>query len=98
MTMSVLGLSFSPKYCRAATSSPGPFVILGRGRKGRPNTTKGPGDEVGRAAAENAIKPLVFMYHEAMSIFLGRKNVLNLVYYWGFQEYTVSDPPPSHTI
>ena len=29
--------------------------------------------------AENAVKPLVFMYHEAMSIFLGSKNVLNLV-------------------
>ena len=26
-----------------------------------------------RAVAENAIKPLVFMYHEAMSIFLGSK-------------------------
>ena len=35
-----------------------------------------------RAVAENAIKPLVFMYHEAMSRFLGSKNVLNLVYFW----------------
>ena len=42
--------------------------------------------------AENAIKPLVFMYHEARSIFLGSKNVLNLVFLWGFQKYTVSDP------
>ena len=33
-----------------------------------------------RAVAENAIKPVVFMYHEAMSIFLASKNVLNLVY------------------
>ena len=32
-----------------------------------------------RAFAENAIEPLVFMYHEAMSIILGSKNVLNLV-------------------
>ena len=49
-----------------------------------------------RTVAENAIKPLVFMYHEAMSIFLGYKNVLNLVYVWVFQKYNVSDPP-SHT-
>ena len=33
-----------------------------------------------RAVAENAIKSLVLMYHEAMSIFLGSKNVPNLVY------------------
>ena len=26
-----------------------------------------------RAVAENALKPLIFMYHEAMSIFLGKK-------------------------
>ena len=26
-----------------------------------------------RAVAENSIKPLVFIYHEAMSIFLGTK-------------------------
>ena len=45
------------------------------------------------AVAENAIKPLVFMYREAMSIFLGSKNVLILVYFWVFQKYTVSDPP-----
>ena len=32
--------------------------------------------------AENSIKPLVFMYHEAMSIFLGSQNVLNLSYLW----------------
>ena len=31
--------------------------------------------------AENAIKPLV-LYHEAMNMFLGSKNVLNLVYFW----------------
>ena len=29
-----------------------------------------------RAVAENAIKPLIFMYNEAMSIFLGSTNVL----------------------
>ena len=32
-----------------------------------------------RAVAEKAIKPFVFMYHEASSISLGSKNVLNLV-------------------
>ena len=31
---------------------------------------------------QNAIKRLVFMYHKARSIFLGSKNVLNLVYFW----------------
>ena len=36
-----------------------------------------------RAVAENSIKPLVFMCHEGMSIFLGFKNVLNLVYFFG---------------
>ena len=46
-----------------------------------------------RAVAETAIKPSVFMYHEAMSIFLGSKNVLNLVYSWVFQKYPVSGPP-----
>ena len=30
--------------------------------------------------AEEAMKPLVFTYHETMSISLGSKNVLNLVY------------------
>ena len=35
-----------------------------------------------RAVAERAIKPLIFMYHEAMSIFLGSRYVLNLVYLW----------------
>ena len=35
-----------------------------------------------RAVAENAIKPLIFMYHEAVSIFLGSTNVLSLVYFW----------------
>ena len=50
-----------------------------------------------RAVAENSIKHFIFMYHEAMSIFLGSKNVLNLVYFWVFQKYTVPDPPPSHT-
>ena len=47
-----------------------------------------------RAVTENAIKPLVIMYLEAMSIFLGSKYVLNLVYFWVFQKSTVSDPPP----
>ena len=35
-----------------------------------------------RLVAGNAIKPLVFMYCEAMSISLGSKNVLNLVRFW----------------
>ena len=34
-----------------------------------------------RAVAENAIKPLIFMYHEAVSLFLGSKNVLISVYF-----------------
>ena len=34
------------------------------------------------AVAENAIKPLIFIYHEAMSIFLGSTNVLISVYFW----------------
>ena len=34
-----------------------------------------------RAVAENSIKPLFFMYHEAMSTFLGFEDVLNLVYF-----------------
>ena len=34
-----------------------------------------------RAVAENAIKPLVFMYLEAMSTFFASKNVQNLVYF-----------------
>ena len=46
-----------------------------------------------RADAEKAMKHLLFMYHEAMSIFLGSKDVLNLAYFWVFQNYTVSDPP-----
>ena len=32
-----------------------------------------------RAVAE---KPVVFLYHEAMSIFLGSKDALDLVYFW----------------
>ena len=58
-----------------------------------------------RAVAENAIKPLIFMYLEA--IFLGSTNVLISVYFWGlkfpkfsifwvFQKFTVSDPPVTH--
>ena len=35
-----------------------------------------------RAIPENAIKRLIFMYHEAMSIFLGFTNVLISVYFW----------------
>ena len=35
-----------------------------------------------RAVAKNAIKPLIFMYLEAMSIFLGSTNVLISVYFW----------------
>ena len=34
-----------------------------------------------RKTAENAVKSSVFMYQEAMSIFLGSKNVLNFVYF-----------------
>ena len=34
-----------------------------------------------RAVAENAIKPLIFMYLEAMSIFLGSTNVLISVFF-----------------
>ena len=34
------------------------------------------------AVAENAIKPLIFMYLEATSIFLGSKNVLISVCFW----------------
>ena len=48
------------------------------------------------AVAEKAMKPLVFMHHEAMSKFLGSRNVQNLVYFWVFQKYAVSDPL-SHT-
>ena len=36
--------------------------------------------------AENAIKPLVFMHHEAMSIFSEPRNVLKLVYFWVFHK------------
>ena len=32
--------------------------------------------------AENAIKPLVFMYYEAFGIFLGSKIAINLAYFW----------------
>ena len=35
-----------------------------------------------RALAENAIKPLIFMYLEAVSIFLGSTNVLISIYFW----------------
>ena len=35
-----------------------------------------------RAVAEHAIKPLIFTYLEAMSIFLGSANVLISVYFW----------------
>ena len=55
-----------------------------------------------RAVAKNAIKPLIFMYHETMSIFLGSTSVLISVYFWVeyifgfkmsvFQKHTVSDP------
>ena len=44
-----------------------------------------------RVVAENVIKPLIFMYHEAMSIFLGSTNVLISVYFglsiffWGLK-------------
>ena len=61
-----------------------------------------------QGSCRNAIKRLVFMYCEAMSIFFGFEIVLNLVYFWlsifwglkclkfsifwVFQKYTVSDP------
>ena len=32
-----------------------------------------------RAVAENAIKPRVFIYHEAMSIFLGSRNKISQI-------------------
>ena len=48
-----------------------------------------------RAVAKNAIKPLVFMYCEPMSIFLGSKNVLNLVYF-GFFKNILCLTPPHH--
>ena len=35
-----------------------------------------------RAVAENAIKPLIFMYLEGISIFLRSTNVLISVYFW----------------
>ena len=35
-----------------------------------------------RAVAINALKSFVFMYHEAVTLFLGSKNVLSLVYFW----------------
>ena len=38
------------------------------------------------------MKPLVFMYHQAMSLFLGSKNDLNLVHFCVFQTYAVSEP------
>ena len=45
---------------------------------------------------EEGMKPLVLMYHEARSIFLGSTNPLSLVYFWVFQKYAASDPL-SHT-
>ena len=41
--------------------------------------------------AEKVMKPLVFMYHEANSIFLKSKNVSDLIYFWVFQKYAVSE-------
>ena len=34
------------------------------------------------AVDKNAIKPLIFMYHEAMSIYFGSTNVLISIYFW----------------
>ena len=34
------------------------------------------------AAVKRAMKPVIFMYHDAISMFLGSKNVLNLVHLW----------------
>ena len=44
------------------------------------------------AVVENAMKPLYFMYQETMSIFLGSRNVVNLLYFWIFLKYAVYDP------
>ena len=41
-----------------------------------------PSPKYRRAVAKNAIKPLIFMYHEAMSIFLGSTNALISVCLW----------------
>ena len=55
-----------------------------------------------RAVAENAIKPLIFMYQEAVSIFLGSANVLISVYFWAeyifgfFKNILCLTPPPRH--
>ena len=42
-----------------------------------------------RVVAEKSIKPLVSMYHVAMSMFLGSKNALNVVCFCR---------PPSHIL
>ena len=57
-----------------------------------------------KPVAENAIKPLLLMCNEAMSISSCSKNVLSLVYVWVFQKYTVFNSssytnrssPPAH--
>ena len=36
------------------------------------------------AVVKRAMKLVIFMYHDAISMFLGSKNVLNLVYLWVF--------------
>ena len=48
-----------------------------------------------RAVAEKATEPLLFMYHEAMSIFLGSQNALNLVYFGFFKNFMCLTLPPS---
>ena len=42
-----------------------------------------------RTVAEKARKPLVFMYHQAMSIFLVPKSGLNFVFFSVFQTFAV---------
>ena len=45
------------------------------------------------AFAEKAMKPLGFMHYAAMSMFLGSKNFLNLIHFWVFQRFPMSDIP-----
>ena len=44
-----------------------------------------------RAVAENAIKPFVVMYHEAMSIILGSEKVPNSLYFWAEYSFGVQN-------
>ena len=44
-----------------------------------------------KAQLQIAIKPVVFIYHEVLSIFLASKHVLSLVYFRVFKTHAVSD-------